>query len=48
MHVKVLEQAVLAAVPRPLQEFLWYLQEIRGKLNLNRATVRLIHKVPKE
>jgi hypothetical protein len=29
-------------------EFLWYLQDIRGKLKLNRTTFRLIHKVPKE
>jgi hypothetical protein len=43
-----LKQALLAVFPRRRAQFLWYLREIRGKLNLNRAMVRFIHKVPKE
>jgi hypothetical protein len=42
-----LKLAVLALFSRPPEEFLWYLWEIRARLKLNRATARLIHKVPK-
>jgi hypothetical protein len=44
---KRLQEAVLAAFRLHWKEFLWYLQEIRGKLNLNRAMVRFHPKFPK-
>jgi len=43
-----LKVAILAAFHQRRKESLWYLQEIRDKLNLNRASVRFIHKFSKK
>jgi hypothetical protein len=44
---KRLQEAVLPHFRLHRKEFLWYLQGIRGKLNLNRAMVRFHPKFPK-
>jgi hypothetical protein len=41
MHACASEKAFLAVFPMHRGEFLWHLQEIRGKLKLNRITVRI-------
>jgi hypothetical protein len=41
VHASAFEKEFLAVFPPRPGEFLWHLQEIRGKLKLNRITVRI-------